>query len=153
MNATRQSTSSRIIGWGSIVVGVLSFAIGAGPAALIPLMLGLLIATGAFAAPFVLFYYWRRRDLLEQPTTFRAGPNGIHYQAPYGRSELTWGTFNRIRETGRFIYLETGLNVLYVPKRALDPAQMTEFRRLIAEAGFGPDGRRAAGAQPSAPPR
>jgi hypothetical protein len=48
----------------------------------------------------------------------------------------------RIRETPGYLYLETGINNLYVPKRAFSPDQLAEFRRIVAEAGFGPDGRR-----------
>ncbi|HKG18532.1 MAG TPA: NUDIX domain-containing protein [Candidatus Limnocylindrales bacterium] len=103
-----------------------------------------LLITGLFLVPVVGYAYRRRSDLFRQPTDVSISPDGIDFRGAAGQSHLAWTTFSRVRETAAEFFLETGVSTLFVPKRAFTPDQLTTFRRLVAEAGFGPDGRRVA---------
>ena len=151
MVASRRSVGARVVGVFGILLGILGLATGTPIAGGFLLVLGVLIEAGLLVVPIVVISARRRRDLTLPPTTATFDPVGIDYVTPRGRSTLRWEAFRRIRESGRFFFLETGLTVIYVPKRAFDADQLAAFRRLLAEAGFGPDGRRAA-ARPAPPP-
>jgi hypothetical protein len=103
-----------------------------------------LLITGLFLVPVVGYAYRRRSDLFRQPTDVSISPDGIDFRGASGQSHLAWTTFTRVRESAAEFFLETGVSTLFVPKRAFTPDQLTTFRRLVAEAGFGPDGRRVA---------
>jgi ADP-ribose pyrophosphatase len=125
-----------------VAVGILTFVTGNPLGGVLFAAFGLSMLTGIIVVPFVALAYWRRRDLIRQPTRFVADRDGVDYRNASVQSHITWSTFRRLRESGRFFFFETGLQVFYVPKRAFGPEGLTKFRRLVAEAGFGPDGRR-----------
>jgi hypothetical protein len=133
-------------------VGILTLLIDPIPGILLTLF-AISLVTGLFIVPFVAFAWWRRRDLLRQPTRLIATRDGVDYRNAMVQSHLSWPTFTRLRETSRFFLLETGVQTLFLPKRALGPDQLGTFRRLLAEAGFGPDGRRRPVARTSPPGR
>jgi ADP-ribose pyrophosphatase len=149
MGAARRSRFALLAGIVFVAAGALLVGTGSPFGGALAIAFGLLLVSGGLAAPFALFAWWRRRDLLRQPTRFLASADGVDYRTPLGSSHSAWATFTRLRETGTFLFLETGLMVYYVPKRAFAPEQLAAFRRLVAEVGFGPDGRRtgAAGAR------
>jgi ADP-ribose pyrophosphatase len=148
MALTRRSRFGQIAGLFLVLAGSAIGAMTEPSGGIVPVVLGLLLLTGLLSAPFAYFAWWRRRDLLQQPTVFTASSNGVDYRSAFGSSHLAWSTFTRLRESGPFLFFETGLNSLYIPKRAFAPDQLAEFRRLVAEAGFGPDGRRTRGPYP-----
>jgi hypothetical protein len=144
MAAGRRSWLGQLAGFLLLAAGVWLVATGSWLAAVPPIVFGVLLVSGALTAPAALFAWWRRRDLLRQPTRFVASADGVDYRTPLGSSHSAWPTFTRIRETGAFLFLETGLMVFYVPKRAFTTDDLAAFRRLVSEAGFSSDGRRTA---------
>ena len=142
MALTRRSRFGQVVGLLFVAAGVYLAVTSELLAGILPFVFGLLLVTGLLAAPFAYLVWWRRRDLMRQPTSFVASATGVDFSSAFGRSHLAWEAMTRIRETPGYLYLETGINNLYVPKRAFSPDQLAEFRRIVAEAGFGPDGRR-----------
>ena len=142
MAQLRGSLSNQVIGLLAIVVGVVA-ALTLEPAiGVLPILIGLALVPGFLAAPFAMAVWRRQRDLMVQPTVFEASSRGFDFRAAFGHSTLDWSTIRRVREAGPFWFLETGANSLFIPKRAFSPEQLATFRRTLAEAGFGPDGRR-----------
>ena len=74
--------------------------------------------------------------------TIDADADGLRVVAPYGAGSYLWSVFRRIRERGGFFFLDmlTGTNLL-VPVDAFDEENLVNFRRLLLEAGFSPDGK------------
>ena len=142
MAAFRRSRFTQVIGLLAAGSAALTAVSGDVIATIYLTFLAVLLLSGAFALPFVGYAVTRRRTLVLAPAEFRASPSGTTYRSAAGESVLPWTTFSRIRETAQFFLLETGLSTIYVPKRAFDSDMLTRFRRLIADAGFGPDGRR-----------
>jgi ADP-ribose pyrophosphatase len=147
-----RSRGTQVLGIAMGAVGILTLLVDPAPGILLT-ALAILFVTGLFIVPFVAIAWWRRRDLLRQPTRFLADRDGVDYRNALMQSHMTWPTFTRLRETRRFFLLETGVQTVFLPKRALGPEQLGKFRRLVAEAGFGPDGRRRSVAQTSPPER
>ena len=142
MAAFRRSRGVQAIGIVGGAAAVLGAANGDTIPAIISGFLAVIMLSGALAIPFVGYVVTRRRDLVLARSEFRASSAGTTYRSTAGQSSLPWATFTRIRETSQFFLLETGMSTVYVPKRAFEPDALTHFRRLIADAGFGPDGRR-----------
>jgi len=108
-----------------------------------PIVLGVSFLTGLFAVPFAWFAVRRRRDLVEQSIQLVANATGITQTTPFGQGHLAWPVFARVREIGNWFFLDTGTGASQIiPKRALSPEDLATFRKLIADAGFGMDGRR-----------
>jgi ADP-ribose pyrophosphatase len=105
-------------------------------------VLAVAFGSGLFAIPFSLLTAWRYRDRVLQDVAVGVGPAGFVYRTETYTGETRWGTFRRIRESGRFLFLEMGPQSLYIPVRVFDPHELKEIRRLSAAAGFGPDGKR-----------
>jgi ADP-ribose pyrophosphatase len=142
MIATRRPIGAKLFGVLGLALGLVALFYGLVFEAIVLLVLGGGLATGALSVPFVALTVRRRPDLMLAPTTVRFGRDGVDYESPRGHSQLRWDVYRRIRESSRFFFLETGVNVFLLPKRAFDPEGLTTFRRIAAEAGFGPDGRR-----------
>jgi len=142
MAAFRRSRATQAIGLVGVAGTVLAAANGDTFPAIVSGFLAFILLTGTLAIPFVGYVVIRRRDLVLAESEFRASAAGTTYRSTAGQSNLPWKTFTRIRETTQFFLLETGMSTVYVPKRAFDPDALRHFRRLIADAGFGPDGRR-----------
>ena len=142
MAAFRRSRATQAIGLVGVAGTVLAAANGDTFPAIVSGFLAFILLTGTLAIPFVGYVVTRRRDLVLAQSEFRASAAGTTYRSTAGQSNLPWKTFTRIRETSQFFLLETGMSTVYVPKRAFDPDALTHFRRLIDDAGFGPDGRR-----------
>jgi ADP-ribose pyrophosphatase len=102
----------------------------------------LLVWTGLFSVPFALFAAWRYRDRLFQPTTISIDGHSIRYEGQQAHSQIAWATFSRLRESDGFLWLEFGPQAVPIPLRIFTPEELPTIRRLAAEAGFGPDGRR-----------
>jgi hypothetical protein len=84
---------------------------------------------------------WRasRRQFREQPAaqgpwTLLIDYNGVHARWDGGSSDVEWKTYIRSRETSNLIllYMSSGTWGI-IPKRALDPSQLTELRALLAQ--------------------
>ena len=140
----RNSRGTQAFGAVITVIGVLAFFIGADiPTWLPAVFFGLLILSGLFIVPIAWFGLRRRRDLVEAPTQIVVDSSGITYSNSFGQSHVGWQLFARIRELGEWFFLDYGTGAsIYVPKRAFSPEDLALFRKLIAEAGFGIDGRR-----------
>jgi hypothetical protein len=108
-------------------------------------VLGLLLATGLLAAPFVLITAYRAPGLVTPSTTVTITPRGMDYTTPRIRSEVRWDLVRRVRSSGRYLFFETGARPFYLPKRAFTPDQLAGLQAILAEVGFGPDGRRRPG--------
>ena len=68
---------------------------------------------------------------------------GITRTTPSNQSHVGWQVYVRVREVGDWFFLDTGTGANYpIPKHAFSPADLAAFRKLIADAGFGMDGRR-----------
>jgi ADP-ribose pyrophosphatase len=147
-----RSRGTQVLGIAIGAVGILTLLVDPVPGILLT-ALAILFVTGLFIVPFVAIAWWRRRDLLRQPTRFLANRDGVDYRNALMQSHLAWPMFTRLRETRRFFLLETGVQTVFLPKRALPPDQLGKFRRLVAEAGFGPDGRRRPVARTTQPSR
>jgi ADP-ribose pyrophosphatase len=142
---TRHSRGSQVLGLVLIALGIIPLVVGVSDvlAWLPPIALGLSFVTGLFSVPFAWFAVRRRRDLIEQPILLVADSSGIGQTTPFGRSHLAWQMFSRVREIGGWFFLDTGTGASQlVPKRGFAPEELATFRKLIAEAGFGMDGRR-----------
>lgn len=142
MALTRRSRFGQVAGLLFVAAGAFLAVTSEPLAGVVPLVFGVLLLSGLLAVPFAYLVWWRRRDLMRQPTRFVASPAGVDFRSAFGQSHLSWETFTRVRETAGYFYFDTGVNNLYVPKRAFGPEQLAAFRRIVAEAGFGPDGRR-----------
>ncbi len=140
----RHSRGTQGFGAAITLIGVLAFLIGADvPIWLPPVVFGLLVVSGLFIVPVVWFGLRRRRDLVEAPKRIVIDSSGITQSDSFGQSHVRWQLFVRIRELGDWFFLGYGTGAsIYVPKRAFSPEDLALFRKLIAEAGFGIDGRR-----------
>jgi ADP-ribose pyrophosphatase len=145
MITTRRSIVAKVIGVLGMALGLFAFVNGLTVEAIVLLLLGGGLATGALSVPFVALTIRRRPDLMLPQTTASFSRDGVGYESPRGRSQLRWDVYRRVRESSRFFFLESGVQTWYLPKRAFDAGQLATFRRIVAEAGFGPDGRRSAG--------
>ena len=150
---TRSSRGTQVLGLVMIALGIVPVVIGVTDvlAWLPPIVLGLSFLSGLFTVPFAWFAVRRRRDLVEQPIQMVADGSGISQTTPFGRGHLAWPIFARVREIGKWFFLDTGTGVSQlIPKRALTPEELAIFRKLIADAGFGMDGRRKRQKRPKA---
>ena len=133
-------------GFGAVItlIGVLALLIGADiPTWLPAVVFGLLTVSGLFIVPIAWFGLRRRRDLVEAPTQIVIDSSSITHSNSFGQSHVRWQLFVRIRELGDWFFLDYGTGAsIYVPKRAFSSEDLGLFRKLIAEAGFGIDGRR-----------
>jgi len=141
---TRHSRGIQVFGAVITVIGLLTFFIGTDIATwLPPVVFGLLTLSGLYVVPFAWIGLRRRRELVEGPTTVTADASGITTGASYGQSHVSWELYARIREIGGWFFLDIGTGASnIIPKRAFSPEDLALFRKLIAEAGFGIDGRR-----------
>ena len=141
---TRHSRGLQAFGSVIAVIGLLAFFIGADTLTwLPPVVFGLAVLTGLFMVPFAWIGLRRRRELVEEPMTVVADTSGITTSASYGQSHAGWQLYTRVREIGDWFFLDTGAGANHlIPKRAFSAEDLALFRKLIAEAGFGIDGRR-----------
>jgi ADP-ribose pyrophosphatase len=141
---SRHSRGLQAFGAVITVIGLLALLIGADiPTWLPSVVFGLLILSGLFMVPFAWIGLRRRRELVEEPTTVIADASGITTSNSFGQSHVGWQLYTRVRELGDWFFLDTGGGGSHlIPKRAFSPADLASFRRLVAEAGFGMDGRR-----------
>jgi ADP-ribose pyrophosphatase len=141
---TRHSRGLQAFGSVIAVIGLLAFFIGADTLTwLPPVFFGLAVVSGLFMVPIAWIGLRRRRELVEEPMTVVADASGITTTASYGQSHAGWQLYTRVREVGDWFFLDTGAGANHlIPKRAFSPEDLATFRRLIADAGFGMDGRR-----------
>jgi ADP-ribose pyrophosphatase len=142
VTAARRSRAFQAVGVLSALAAVASWISGDVLAGAWFGTFAILILSGFILAPIVAIVYRRRASIVAVPTEFAAGADGLGFSSAAGRSHVSWSSLIRIRETDSFFLFELGVGAMYLPKRAFGPEQLSEFRRLIAEAGFGPDGRR-----------
>jgi hypothetical protein len=140
----RSSRSLRAFAALLIGSGLFTLFLGADPFTwLPPLVFGLLVITGIFTLPFAWYALRKRRELVEQPTTLVLDATGLTFGSSFGQSHLGWSLYARIREVSDWFFFDTGAGVnVMIPKRVFSPTDLAEFRRILAEAGFGIDGRR-----------
>jgi hypothetical protein len=141
---SRASRGSRIIALFIIGLSLVAWFVGVEAPGWVPtLVIGILLLTGLFTVPFAWLAVRRRRDLVEVPVQVVVDATGLKTVTTYGDSHVAWQLFVRVREMGDWFWFETGVGATHLlPKRALTPADIVTFRRIIAEAGFGIDGRR-----------
>jgi hypothetical protein len=100
--------------------------------------------TLALAAIWAVFLWagpwWRARNLyLKQPSaqgpiTVLADAGGLHWRWNGGSSDLEWKHYIRHLESKRqFLLYSSPVLFIIVPKRALTPEQVSEFRTLLAQ--------------------
>jgi len=140
----RHSRSTQVLGTIFVALGVIPFVLGSDIFAwLPPIIFGLALMSGLFIVPIAWFVLRRRRELVEAQTFIVIDSSGVTQNNPFGQSHVGWQLFSRIRELGDWFFLDTGTGAnFYIPKRAFTPADLAAFRKLIADAGFGLDGRR-----------
>ena len=140
----RSSRSLRAFAALLIASGLFTLFLGADPFTwLPPLVFGVLVITGIFTLPFAWYALRKRRELVEQPTTLVLDATGLTFGSSFGQSHLGWSLYARIREISDWFFFDTGAGVnVMIPKRVFSPTDLAEFRRILAEAGFGIDGRR-----------
>jgi hypothetical protein len=151
MILVRRSPLARLVLVVAAVIAVIGLVTSSAVPAAILAIIGLVIGTGLMAAPIVAWSARRSPEVVTPRTTATFGPAGAHCITPRAESRVPWETFTRIRESPRFLFLESGAGSIYLPKRAFDPEQLATFRRLVADAGFGPDGRRTGARSPIVP--
>jgi hypothetical protein len=141
---TRQTRGTQIIGLFATALGVLNLVIGGDMLAwLFPLVFGLATLTGVFVIPFGWFAMRRRRELIEEPVEMIVDRTGITRVTSTNQSHIDWQVYVRVREAGDWFFLDSGAGANFpIPKRAFSAEDLATFRRLVAEAGFGIDGRR-----------
>jgi ADP-ribose pyrophosphatase len=141
---TRQTRGTQIIGLFATALGVLNLVIGGDMLAwLFPLVFGLATLTGVFVIPFGWIAIRRRRELIEEPVEMIVDRTGITRVTSTNQSHIDWQVYVRVREAGDWFFLDTGAGANFpIPKRAFSAEDLATFRRLVAEAGFGIDGRR-----------
>ncbi len=141
MALSRRSRATQI--FGLIVAAIAAPALlSRTPIAVVPAFaFAAVLWSGLITVPFALYLTWRHRARVLQPTTISVGPDGFAYQTANARSATGWRSYSRLRETGRFLFLEIGPQTFFVPLRIFTPDELATIRRLAAEAGFGPDGR------------
>jgi ADP-ribose pyrophosphatase len=140
----RSSRGMRAFGAVITVSGAYALIAGLDPLTwLPPLVFGPLVLSGAFTLPFAWYALRKRRELVEQPTTLLLDATGVTFASSFGESHLDWSLYARIREVGDWFFFDTGAGTNFMmPKRIYSPPELATFRKLIAAAGFGPDGRR-----------
>jgi ADP-ribose pyrophosphatase len=141
---TRHSRWMQIFGLLATALGLLNLFIGGDLLSwLFPLVFGISILTGGFVIPFGWFTIRRRRELIEEPVEMIVDATGITRITSTNQSHVDWQVYVRVREVGDWFFLDTGAGANYpIPKGAFSPEDLAGFRRLVAEAGFGMDGRR-----------
>jgi ADP-ribose pyrophosphatase len=141
---TRQTRGTQVIGLLATALGVLNLVIGGDILAwLFPLVFGLSTLTGLFVIPFGWIAIRRRRELIEEPVEMIVDRTGITRVTSTNQSHVDWQVYVRVREAGDWFFLDTGAGANFpIPKRAFSAEDLATFRRLVAEAGFGIDGRR-----------
>jgi ADP-ribose pyrophosphatase len=140
----RRSRFRQVLGTIFVALGVIPFVLGTDIVGwLPPIIFGLALMSGLFIVPIAWFVLRRRRELVEAQTFIVIDSSGVTQNNPFGQSHVGWQLFSRIRELGDWFFLDTGTGAnFYIPKRAFTPADLAAFRKLIADAGFGLDGRR-----------
>jgi hypothetical protein len=101
--------------------------------------------SGLVAAPFALFAAWRYGERIFQPTTVTVSRRGLEYDAAHLHTITEWESLTRLLESAGFLFMELGPQTLFIPLRIFTPEELATIRRLAAEAGFGPNGRRREG--------
>jgi ADP-ribose pyrophosphatase len=141
---TRHTRSAQVFGAVATVIGGLALINHFDASAWLPLLIfGILTLSGFFSVPFVWLAVRRRRELIEEPTNLVVDSTGLTHRRSFGESHLAWHVFDRVRELGGWFFLDTGAGANYlIPKGAFSAEELATFRRLIAAAGFGMDGRR-----------
>jgi ADP-ribose pyrophosphatase len=141
---TRHSRGMQVFGLFAMALGLLNLAIrGDILAVLFPIVFGLSTLTGLFVVPFGWLSLRRRRELIEEPVDMTVDATGITRTTPTNQSHVGWEVYVRVREVGDWFFLDTGAGANFpVPKRAFPPEDLAAFRKLVAAAGFGLDGRR-----------
>ena len=140
---TRMSVASRVFGLVVVASGLLLIGDpNQWPLALFNITLGAALLAGLWCVPFIWWASRRRPDLMNATMTIEADDVGLRIHASYGAGSYRWGMFRRVRERGGFLFLDmmTGMNVL-IPVAAFDEPNLATFRRLLADAGYSPDGR------------
>ena len=81
----------------------------------------------------------RVRDELERheqhPDTYTLNDAGLEISGVDDLTLMSWSHMNRVHETDRFFLFVTGSEVQYLPKRALDAAQVDAIRGLVLRRG------------------
>ncbi len=136
---------SRFAQFTSIAIALISVlgANGELIVALPGLIVAFLFITGLLSVPITLFFAWRYRERLFAVTTVSVDVDGIRGSSTTSQWETPWTAFQRLQESGGFLLLDLGPQLLSLPLRAFTADDLTTIRRLAADAGFGPDGRPA----------
>ena len=100
--------------------------------------------TGLFASLFALAAAWRYPARMMPEITVSIDERGIDYRSPNASSTTDWASIREVSESGRFFFISFPPVTYLLPLRFFTPDELRTIRRLMAEHGFGPDGRRRA---------
>jgi ADP-ribose diphosphatase len=139
----RNSRAFQVVGLIFAAAAAIQFSSGDGMAAAISAIFAGLLWSGAYCAPFILVGVWRYRERILPQIAVAIGPHGITYRSAHASSTMDWASITRLRETGRFVFISFPPTTYLFPTRVFTPLELARVRRWSAEAGFGPDGRRA----------
>jgi hypothetical protein len=132
----RGSAFSLTIGTFVTVTAAVAFVLG-DLFSLVFLLLGLSFLTGTFAAPFILWSIWRRRDLVLAEMEVRADDGRIAYRTAISATTQAWSVYRRARETSRAFLLDTGAGVaVLLSKRGMSPVDVAGLRAILTRNGL-----------------
>jgi hypothetical protein len=94
----------------------------------------------ALGVVFLIAYFWsgfpfrvqfRKISALHSPYQVEAGPEGMNFTSVIGHTHQLWQGFEDFQESKRNFLLYTQRNLFFiVPKRALQPEEVSSFREL-----------------------
>jgi len=139
----RSRPGVRVVGLVFVVIGLLNLLLGPDPWIWGTCLLGgLLFLTGAFALPFSLLAFRRRRALLAE-LRFAFDERGIQSVGMASESEVRWAGIDRITRSGPHLFIRFAAGTtLLVPVSAFTPEELDAFGRLALRNGLTLDGHR-----------
>ena len=71
----------------------------------------------------------------QHPDVYTLDDAGLEISGADDLALMSWSSMTRVHETDRFFLFVAGSEVQYLPKRALDPAQVDVVRGLVLRHG------------------
>ena len=99
------------------------------------LLLTALVLFFVFLSPWLsLRSFFRKSPLSRKPRRLSFSSEGMHLDSEDARGDYKWTVFSQIIEGPKVFYLmQTSRTATYVPKRCLQPEEITGLRRLIRQ--------------------
>jgi 8-oxo-dGTP pyrophosphatase MutT (NUDIX family) len=102
----------------------------------------ILFWSGAFGGALAFVMAWRYPARVLPDITVSISDQGIDYRSSNASSTTAWGSIQRVSESGRFMLLSFPPATYLLPLRFFTADELRTICRILAEQGFGPDGRR-----------